>query len=405
MGDRLDRLRIPVGGLVFREGEAGDCAYVVEVGAVEITALRNGQQVLVARLGEGELFGEMALIDGQVRSATARAAADSTLVVVQRDQVADKIESADPVLRLFLSVILQRLRRANKLMDLRSEGGAEGAAVAAEENGSGAAIREEAMDRIRVEQELRQGVAGAEMVLRLQPITDTRTRRPAGFEALVRWRHPDRGLVSPGEFVSLAEETGLIVPIGRWVLEKACETLVRFQAARPQGLGPLFMAVNLSARQIADPSLVGHVQEVLAETRIEPHHLKLEVTESVLMADPDRAVEVLGRIHALGVRLAVDDFGTGYSSLSYLNRFPFHTLKIDRSFVSTMLSDPGNLKIVRAVTTLAKELGLDIVAEGVERQEEFTLVRDFGCEYAQGYLFSRPLSLKDAAEYLTRHGA
>ena len=398
--DRLDRTRVSAGGLVFREGEAGDRAYVIERGVVEISALRGGRAVVVARLHDGDLFGEMALIDGQVRSATARALCDTELVVVKRDQVASKIESADPVLRLFMSVILERLRRANRLMDLRVEGRASSQPVTDMDQARDH-IRELAMDRIRVEQELHRGVADSELVLRLQPITDTRTGRPAGFEALVRWRHPERGLVSPSEFVALAEETGLIVPIGRWVLGKACDLLARLQSAH----GRLFMAVNLSARQIEDPDLVESVRSILERTGIEPSTLKLEVTESVLMADPDLAIGVLGRIHGLGVRLAVDDFGTGYSSLSYLTRFPVSTLKIDRSFVSSMLKDASNLKIVRAVTSLARELGLDIVAEGVERQEELVLVRDLGCEYAQGYHFSEPLAPGDAASYLQRNSA
>ena len=406
MAEELFRRTLPLGAVIFREGEVGDVAYIVERGRVEIAALRDGKKTVLAQLTEGELFGEMALIDEQVRSASARSLDETTLIVVDRDQVRQKIDSADPLLSLFLKVILDRLRQTTSLLALRREGLEPPSP--APQGRSFEHVRQKALSILQLERELKQALSQEQFEGYFQAIVATSSGRAAGVEALIRWNHPERGLVLPAHFIEAAEQSGLIVPIGAWILHRSCAAVpVLAAAAGEAGVGqrPFFMSVNLSTRQIADPGVVEQVRAALEATRIEPESLKLEVTESVLMAEPDRAVDVLGRLKALGVQLAVDDFGTGYSSLSYLHRFPIDVVKIDRSFVSTMLSDSGSLKIVRSITRLAQDLGLEVVAEGVERLEELAILRELGCEYAQGYLLSRPLPLAEAVVRVRELGA
>ncbi|HYH82742.1 MAG TPA: EAL domain-containing protein [Longimicrobium sp.] len=241
--------------------------------------------------------------------------------------------------------------------------------------------------RLRLETELRRALDRGELRVHYQPIVSLATGRIAGFEALARWQHPQRGLVLPDDFIPLAEETGLILPIGMWVLEEACRQLRRWQDAAPAGEPPT-LAVNLCARQFLQPDLVERVEQALREAGVPPHTLKLEITESVLMQNTDAVGATLGRLKALGVQLHIDDFGTGYSSLGYLHRLPLDALKIDRSFVSP---DSTNLHLVRTIVALAHALGVAVVTEGIESAEVLSELRLLKCEFGQGYLFSHPL--------------
>jgi len=219
------------------------------------------------------------------------------------------------------------------------------------------------------------------------------------FEALVRWNHPSRGLITPGEFIAVAESTGLIVPMTTRLLRSACEQAVEW---KERGIAPdqMVMSVNLSAVHLAQRGLVDQLRSIIFETGIEAEHLKLEITESAVMQNAENVIAVLKKIKELGVRLSIDDFGTGYSSLSYLHRFPIDTLKIDRSSVSTMEDGSENGEIVRTVIALAKALNLSVIAEGIESIHQFHQLRILGCEYGQGFLFSRPISAKEAENLL-----
>ena len=247
-----------------------------------------------------------------------------------------------------------------------------------------------AVSRLRLESDLRQAIEQQEFCVHYQPIIVMETGKLAGFEALVRWNHPERGLVSPEDFIPAAEETGLIVPIGQWVLEHACMSIVEWQRQSPC-FRTLSLSVNLSARQIAQSGMVEQVKRVLERSGLNPHCLKLEITESVVMENAEAAAAMFKQLRTLGVQLSIDDFGTGYSSLSYLHRFPVNYLKIDRSFVSRMTEANDNAEIVRTIATLARNLGLEVIAEGVETQEQYQQLKALGCEYGQGYLFSYPV--------------
>ena len=255
-----------------------------------------------------------------------------------------------------------------------------------------------AVSRLQLESDLRQAVEEKQFSVFYQPIVALETGHLSGFEALVRWNHPRRGIVTPSDFVPVAEETGLIVPIGEWVLEEACKKIKEWQTTSAAHRG-LSLSVNLSARQLSQPDLVERIQRALNISKLHPHFLKLELTESVVMDNAEAAAQMLKRLRALGVQLSIDDFGTGYSSLSYLHRFPVNYLKIDRSFVMRMTTDNDNA-IVKTISTLAHNLGMEVIAEGVETEEQCRQLKALGCEYGQGYLFSRPVNAEAALRLL-----
>jgi diguanylate cyclase (GGDEF)-like protein/PAS domain S-box-containing protein len=253
--------------------------------------------------------------------------------------------------------------------------------------------------RLDMEILLRRAVARQEFVLHYQPIVAVGEDRIVGVEALIRWNSPELGFVSPAQFIPLAEETGLIVPIGEWVLSTAC---LQARAWQNQGIQPLAMSVNLSPRQFRQKNLVEMIAGVLEKTGLDASLLDLEITEGMIMHRADQAVAVLGRLHKLGVRLSVDDFGTGYSSLSYLKRFPVQTLKIDRSFVNGLTADGDDGSIVTAIVAMAKSLKLEVIAEGVETAEQLAFLARLPCDKYQGYLFSRPIPANDCIRLLER---
>ena len=254
------------------------------------------------------------------------------------------------------------------------------------------------LELLHLESDLRQAIERQEFLLHYQPIVSLVTGKLVGFEALIRWQHPERGLVSPTEFISIAEDIGLIVPIGEWVMHQACQQMREWQLKFPLAAN-LKISVNLASQQIQEAKLIERIDRIMAETGLDGSFLKLEITESMLLNNTEATINMLSEIRARKIQLSIDDFGKGYSSLSYLHRFPINTLKIDGSFVSQMNSDPENFEIVRTINTLAHNLGLDVTAECVETAMEFSQLKALGCEFGQGYFFSKPLDSK-AAESL-----
>lgn len=263
-----------------------------------------------------------------------------------------------------------------------------------------ASMHSHAVSRLQLENDLRRAIERNEFQVYYQPIIKLENNELSGFEALVRWNHPDRGLVPPDEFIPIAEETGLIVDIGGLVLRESCRQLREWQSLFSI---PLTVNVNLSGKQFAQPNLVSQVKQVLDETGLDAKYLKLEITESVVMENAEIASTMLKQLCTLGVHLCIDDFGTGYSSLSYLHRFPVKTLKIDRSFIGRMGPSGENSEIVRTIITLANNLAMEVVAEGVETAEQLAQLKSLKCTLGQGYLFSRPADAKAATSYIHDH--
>ncbi len=372
------RVVLAPGEVLFTQGDEGQDAYIIVSGAVHIKAVRRGVDALVNVLGPGEMLGELALIDGGPRTATAIAAERTELAQVTNAQIAERMSRADPVLSLLLTQAMRHFRR--EIQDPVHERPASVVAI----------------ERMRLEGELAGAVERRELELWYQPIVDLDACTVAGFEALVRWRHPDRGLVSPADFIPLAEASGLIVPIGEWVIDEGARALCELDDMPGE---PRFMSVNVSGRQLDSPGLLETVRRAV-RTVGAPNRLHLEMTEGVLIQSP-AARDAVRACKELGAGLFLDDFGTGYSSLAYLNQLPFDALKIDHSFARKMEEMGDGHKLILAIVGLAATLGRAVVMEGIETAGQRDAYRAMGGRLCQGYLFARPAPLAAARELLT----
>lgn len=391
----LDRFKIVNDSLGHQAGDT----LLVEVARRlrQSLRLRPGRdQDLVARLGGDEFA---LLLSGGLGAAEAEQVAQRILLSV-RQPVRLEGREVFPSVSIGLAEGNLCYQEANEL--LRD---ADTAMYRAKAAGKGRvtrfepSMREEAVERLELEADLKHALDKDEFRLFYQPKMNLASGLLVGFEALIRWQHPKRGLMAPDYFIPIAEETGLIVPIGNWVLEKACETVKVWQDQFPLE-PPLEISVNLSVRQFREPGLVEQVRRAIEKSGIDPGSLQLEVTESVLIRDFGDAGETFAGLKALGVGLKIDDFGTGYSSLQYLARLPFDSLKIDRSFVFRMCDDTQSLDVVRTIVDLARNLGMQVVAEGVETEEQVEQLRSLGCGFGQGFYFSRPVPIEEAAAFL-----
>lgn len=387
-GDKYRRL-LQEGEWLFREGDQGDTAFVIENGLLEICREEDGQQHRIAQLGPGDLIGEMSLIDKLPRSASAFARLPTRLRVLTRQHLDEKLGDADPLLRLLLKMILQRYRSATDT----------GGKPTPEEQKKD---RDAVIKRIELEHELEAALEKQEFVLYFQPIVDLASFKTVGFESLVRWVSPTRGFVPPGEFIPVVEESHLIHGVGKWILREGCKALRRLAEVNHAHGDSIFVNINLSGKQLTTPDIFGEIDSAVKDSGINPQQLKLEITESLLMNNLDSATELLDRCRNLGVRIALDDFGTGYSSLGYLRSLPVNTLKVDRSFVAPVLEDAGSGKILRAISALGHSLGMNLVAEGIETQEQALALAGLGFEYGQGFLFSKAVPEEQALQLLTK---
>ena len=369
-------IRLQPGEVLFREGDAPTTAFILDAGQVEIRATQRGQEVLLALLGPGAILGEMAVIDSAPRTATAVALTACRLIALDRAQIAERIAGADPVIRALLQGTLQRYRTA--LAALQGDPARQAPLEAADDVAG--------VGKMRLESQLRAALNDGGLDVRYQPLMDVASGRIAGFEALVRWTHPERGPISPAEFVALAEETSLIVPVGEYVFDTACAAAREFIDAAGR---PLFVAVNVSARQLREPGLLERVIARVDAAGLPRGSIKIEITESQAM-DPVLMQGFIALCHGHGVKVALDDFGTGYSHLTQMHLLPFDTMKIDQGFVRNMLGDPRSMAIVEAIDAMAKALQASIVVEGIESEAELAVLKRLGCDYAQGWLVGKP---------------
>ena len=425
MDTELTRL-ITAGTQVFQQGAPGDCAYIIQSGEIELSMLINGTPSAFATLGKGELFGEMALIDNNFRSATAIAKTDVELLIISRDYIAQKIELSDPTVRMLLQVVLERYRDIHARLHDVSESLKEYESTSANSTISSffsqylklsgklaSAIThrkisnnksnkiskdlESTSTSITKETNLKNALENNEFELYYQPIVNLSQGTIAGCEALIRWNSPTLGFTPPDQFINLAEKTGLIIPLGKWITEQACRAAQAFRKHQN-----IYMSINLSALQFESESFMTDIENAVKDADINSDCIKLEITESILMSNPELAEASLNKLKAAGFSIAIDDFGTGYSSFSYLHRFPIDTLKIDQSFVNAMFSNERSMEIVRTISILAKNLNMKVIAEGIEEKNESQQLDSFGCDYGQGYLYSRPVRFDDFLELLKR---
>ena len=369
-------IRLQPGACLFREGDPPTTAFILDEGQVEIRATQRGRTVVLALLGPGAIIGEMAVIDAAPRTATAVALSACRLIALDRTQIAERIDAADPVIRALLQGTLQRYRSA--LAALQGSTPQQPTVEVPDEVAG--------VGKMRLESQLRAALSEGGLDVRFQPLLDVASGRVAGFEALVRWTHPERGPISPAEFVALAEETSLIVPVGEYVFDTACMAARAFIDAAGR---PLFVAVNVSARQLREPGLLERVIARVDAAGLPRGSIKIEITESQAM-DPVLMQGFIALCHGHGVKVALDDFGTGYSHLTQMHLLPFDTLKIDQAFVRNMLSDARSMAIVETIVAMAKALEASIVVEGIESEAELAVLKRLGCDYAQGWLVGKP---------------
>ena len=420
---------------IFKEGDPGDCAYIIENGMIEVSLDKDGRKLVMATLTKGDILGEMAIIDREVRTASARAIVPTAVTAIPLDYVSQKIEQSDPTVRMFLRLAMARYRdmnaRLRQVFESLSLGQDEAAsdpftsstmelknvvsqfaemqkridsAVTKPANPDGGSLFGEKtleVTKLLVTEEklLQSALKKREFLLHYQPIIELSSNRIVGCEALVRWKHPSGELLLPSRFIDQVENSGLIIDLGYWIAEQACEFQGRlfndFQH-------DIFMSINLSGKQFDDQFLVPSLADIMDKTGARRERVKFEITESLLLDNPELATQSLHQLKETGAKLAIDDFGTGYSSFSYLHRFPFDTLKIDRVFISAMSRSEKSNQIVRSLVNLSHDLGMDVVAEGIETEEEAGLMCQYKTEYGQGFYFSRPINETEFVKLLRR---
>lgn len=388
------------GDTIVRAGDAGDCAYIIESGRVLLFVQRDGQMQPAGENARGAIIGEMALIGGTPSAFTYVADEDCTLLRISRQDFTRRIETADPILRMMMEVILHRYRNT-------ATGGADSAAIPHfADLGRHLALADsshaDALRSLRMGIDLREALTRGDLTLYYQPIIDVQNMRLEGFEALIRWLHPERGMISPALFIPVAEESGMIGDITTLALDIASRDVRRIKSAYRADIAPLgapFISVNLSVKDFAGSGIYQEVSRALKRHGANPSDIHLEITETLLMDEPEKARDALQKCRENGICVSIDDFGSGYSSLSYLHAFPIDTLKIDQSFIRSMRENAASLVLVKSIVALARNLNMKIVAEGVETREEARVLRDLGCHKCQGYWFGRPMPLEDACTF------
>lgn len=380
--------------IIFNEGDDGDCAYIIEKGRVLVYLTKDKEELPLNILGQGEIFGEMALIDTHVRSASVRALEDVRLGIVTKQQVLERVSTADRVVQLLMRVLLKRLRRKNIL----STGG-----PAAPEDSefydmeSGKDGTQNALEQIKLENQIFQAFQNKEFELFYQPIVNLKTKQINGCEALLRWNSPLHGLVSPNLFIDVIENSSMVIPIGHWIINQALKDLRTIQDQlrlnkKDRMADEFMMSINISGRQFTHSDFVSNLEDLREKHDVHPQNIKLEMTERIMM-DGAIALDVLNKCRTEGYAISIDDFGTGFSGLQYLTQMPISFLKIDRSFVMKILSDAKSKAVVSSIIHLAHAMDIEVIAEGIEHHEECLVLETLGARYGQGYLFSKPVDL------------
>jgi EAL domain-containing protein (putative c-di-GMP-specific phosphodiesterase class I) len=390
------------GDIIFNEGEEGDCAYIVENGKVEVFIDSFDQRTAISILGVGDIFGEMAIIDGSNRSASALAITDCSISIISKDRLNERIHNADPIVRFLVSVLISRVRSSIKKTKMYTQ-------VNYSLDEFKKAITEDhtktdkhVIEKFKLEQELQNALVSNELEMYFQPIIDLSNGKISGFESLVRWNNSSRGTVSPEVFMSIAEETSLILPLGHWVIKnsiKSFSQILKHLKYSHYDVDNLFISINVSAKQIKDQRFFDVLNKSVFQYKVKPSNIKLEITEQVLI---DRAF-IFGWIKTcndLGYQIALDDFGTGYSSFSYLQKLAVQNIKIDKSFIQSVEDDKTSKIILKTIIDMAKGLEIPVIAEGIEKSGQMHELQKLNCKFGQGYYFSRPLPQQEIIKFL-----
>jgi EAL domain-containing protein (putative c-di-GMP-specific phosphodiesterase class I) len=373
------RRELFAGEVLYRQGDPSDCAWLIERGSIELTSVQGRRNSHLGAFGPGELIGELGMLDGGPRTATAIARDDTVLLAIEHDPFLERLESGDPIVKTLVDSMLYRIRGILARMPSDAELPAEDVLVDDPEERIG-------IDKIRLEAELHDSLDTGTLEVWYQPLYDIPAGRVTSYEALVRWELPERGVVSPAEFIKLAEETSLIVPVGEYVLDRVLEVLT---GLRDAGVEPLpSIAVNLSAKQLVEPGMARQIVSRVERARLPAGALKLEVTES-RMLDYAPVHAVMRHCRAHGVPFALDDFGTGYSNLTHLYKLDFEFVKVDQAFARHMFDSPRAMALVEAIVAMAHGLGAEVITEGVETPQQLQRLRELGVRYAQGYLIGQ----------------
>lgn len=420
---------------LFKEGDEGDFAYIIESGSIEVSHQCGDRKLVLSTLGEGDVLGEMAIIDKLPRSASAKALEPTRTIAIPLDYITEKILEADPTVRLFMRLIMHRYRdtdaRLRQVFDgiLPLDEGLLPVEPDASATGELKSVMTQFLDmqqristavnmspyqgdtrpggeqtllntKILVTQDksIKSALQDEEFHLYFQPIVELTSGKIIGCEALVRWIDSAGKMIMPTQFIPRAEMTGLIVELGYWIVRKACE--FQFQLAR-QYKQPMFVSINLSGRQFEDEQLIDSLAGIMDDTGVVHEQIKFEITESLLVDNPEVAGEALNRLKQTGAKLAIDDFGTGYSSFNYLHQFPFDTLKIDRTFVSAMSGNVKSNEIVKSLVHLSHDLGMDVIAEGIETNFEVDMLLQHHTDYGQGFYFSKAVPEEEFLKLLS----
>jgi diguanylate cyclase len=381
-------ISLQAGDVIFREGDPAGSAYLIDSGKIEISISQGGQRLVLSYLGPGDLLGEMSVLDQSARSAEARAVTQAQLTELKEDQIQERLNEADPILRALMESLLHRYRSGLSA--------ARGTKV---NLGPAPKVADKALEKMRLERQLINALDNDELSVVFQPLFDIAQNRVTGFEALTRWTHPERGNISPAEFIALAEETSLILPVGQYALRKSAEVLSGLSAEFPDS----YIAVNISARQSAVPHFAELIVDQCTRHKIDPSRIELEITESLTL-DYMQVRALIDRCADFGIKVSLDDFGTGFSNLGHLHELAFDTVKLDQAFTRQMLDNAKCLELVRGIVNLIHAIGAKVIAEGVETRAQADKLRELGVEILQGWHVGKPLPASEMPSLLRRVG-
>lgn len=367
------------GDIIFHGGDSSDCAYIIEQGQVEILVESN--DTIIDILNEGELFGEMGVLDQSPRSTSARALTAVTLLEVKTQQITNRLTESDPIVKALVGVLLKRLRTM-----LPNRGNSMGENTLLDQVAS--VIEQAGLSKFKLESELRSAINDSEVQTVFQPINDMQNGKVAGFEALSRWTHPERGFISPAEFIALAEETDLIIEVGDLVFNRAIDLLTQLPEQ-------VFININVSSKQLDDAKFLSRVFKKVKANNINPKRLKLEITETMVV-DFKLANHWLQKCRKIGFPVCADDFGTGHSGMEQLVELDFDVLKVDQVFIKNMFKNQRYQTVLKSIVSMAKSLNTQLVAEGVESEKEYEVLKAMNFNFGQGYFFGKPMSGEDA---------